>query len=250
MTVEAAVSQVLDRLSDAQIEKLAKAVDGRTAPGSGVGTAVAGAGPGAAQTVAGLMAKWSATPGMTGSGVAVGLRIGLATRREAAARRSRPVWTGPQASGEQRLTSSVLHELVVGAQERVLLVSFAAYTLAELATDLAAVAARDVEVDVVFESEADSQGSYSGGPGVPFGMVDGLRRWRWPAEQRGVPGAVLHAKLLVVDGRRALVGSANLTQRALTANLEAGVLINDPDVAQSFDQHVRRLMSSGVFVRL
>lgn len=39
---------------------------------------------------------------------------------------------------------------------------------------------------------------------------------------------MLHAKILI-DGLRALVGSANLTHRALTANLEAGVLIEDPD---------------------
>ena len=37
-----------------------------------------------------------------------------------------------------------------------------------------------------------------------------VRRWRWPADQR-TAGAVLHAKLLFVDGRRALVGSATLT---------------------------------------
>jgi hypothetical protein len=37
-------------------------------------------------------------------------------------------------------------------------------------------------------------------------------------------------ELLVVDRERALVGSANLTHRARQHNLEAGVLIADPDV--------------------
>ena len=59
---------------------------------------------------------------------------------------------------------------------------------------------------------------------------------------------MLHAKLLVIDGRRALVGSANLTHRALTANLEAGVLIEDPELAAELEAHVRTLISDGTLV--
>lgn len=248
MSVQQAASRILDRLGDAQIGALATYADGRRAPGPGIASVVAGAGPGAAQAVAALSAEWSSTPGMTGAGIALALRVGLAARQGAAARKSRPVWTGPGASGGQRLTASVLHELVATATERVVLMSFAAFTLHELAADLTAAAERGVEVDVIFETEADSQGSFSGSHGVPFGTVAGLRRWHWPSDQRQVAGAVLHAKLLVVDGRRALVGSANLTHRALTANLEAGVLVNDPAVASSFEEHVRRLMTDGVLI--
>jgi phosphatidylserine/phosphatidylglycerophosphate/cardiolipin synthase-like enzyme len=50
----------------------------------------------------------------------------------------------------------------------------------------------------------------------------------------------------VVDGRHALVGSANLTQRALTANLEVGVLVRDPAVAGAIEAHVQTLMYRGV----
>jgi phosphatidylserine/phosphatidylglycerophosphate/cardiolipin synthase-like enzyme len=79
--------------------------------------------------------------------------------------------------------------------------------------------------------------------------VAGIRRWRWPAEQRPPGGAVLHAKALVVDGHSALVGSANLTQRALTANLEVGVLVRDPAVAQAIEAHVHELVANGVLTR-
>ncbi len=157
------------------------------------------------------------------------------------------MWTGPAATGEQRLTAAVLHDLVAGARERVLLVSFAAYTLTELAGDLEAASGRGCAVDIVFETEEDSVGGYSGPHSRAFGALGGAQRWRWPADQRS-PGAVLHAKLLVVDGRRALVGSANLTPRALTANLEAGVLVEDPDLAAELEAHVRRLMARGTLV--
>ena len=123
----------------------------------------------------------------------------------------------------------MLHELVAGASERILLVSYAAYTLAEIAADLEAAVERGCQVDAVFETEEDSAGAYSGPHTQPFAAIAGISRWRWPAAHRR--GAVLHAKLLVVDGRRALVGSANLTPTRAPSNLEAGVLINDPDVA-------------------
>jgi phosphatidylserine/phosphatidylglycerophosphate/cardiolipin synthase-like enzyme len=78
--------------------------------------------------------------------------------------------------------------------------------------------------------------------------VSGINRWHWPADQRDHSG-VLHAKLLVVDGSRALVGSANLTHKALTANIEAGVFIRDQALAADLERHVRALMESGILVR-
>lgn len=247
MTVEAAISAVLARLSDEQIEELADACMHADAPPANLGAAVAGAGPAAGAGVADLVAAWTGTRGMSGAGVALALRVGLVSRREADSRRTFPVWTGPGAAGEQRLTANVLHELIAGAAQRVLLVSFAAYTLAEVATDLQAAADRGCTVDVVFETEEDSAGKYDGPGASAFAHVDGIVRWRWPAANRQ-DGGVLHAKVLIIDGRRALVGSANLTKRALRANLEAGVLINDTRTAQALEEHVRGLMAAGTLV--
>ena len=66
----------------------------------------------------------------------------------------------------------------------------------------------------------------------------------------GRPYASLHTKLLVIDGRRALIGSANLTDAALTRNLEAGLLIRDAALATDLEQHVRRLMEADVLCRM
>jgi phosphatidylserine/phosphatidylglycerophosphate/cardiolipin synthase-like enzyme len=248
MSVERAVDGVLARLSDAQVEALAAACNSRQRPPSSL-TKIAGGGmPGASGAIAVLASAWASHSALTGDGVALALRVGLRARRDADARRCRPVWTGPGAKGEQRLTASVLHELVTHALERILLVSFAAYTLTELAADLEAAVRRGCQVDVVFETEEDSAGAYLGPHSRPFGAVEGVRRWRWPLDHR-TTRAVLHAKLLVVDGRRALVGSANLTHRALTANLEAGVLIEDHELAADLDAHVRSLISAGTLVR-
>lgn len=243
MGLDLAVDRVLQRLSDGQVEALASACDKQMQPDGALASAVHGAPPASQAAVTALVSAWTASPRLTGTGVALALRTGLRARQVAEACRSRPVWTGPGASGEQRLTAAVLHDLVASANQRVLLVSYAAFTLTSLASDLTDAVARGCTVDVVFETEEDSSGSYSG-QSTPFANVAGITRWRWPAEQRG-NGAALHAKVLVIDGARALVGSANLTRRALTANLEAGVLIADPRIAGALEKHVRALMASG-----
>lgn len=96
----------------------------------------------------------------------------------------------------------------------------------------------------MFETSADSAGAYTG-PDRRFANVSGINGWRWPAERRD-QGAVLHAKLLVIDGFRVFVGSANLAARAFQHNLEVGVVTHDVDFAGHLEAHVRRLMSSGV----
>jgi phosphatidylserine/phosphatidylglycerophosphate/cardiolipin synthase-like enzyme len=45
--------------------------------------------------------------------------------------------------------------------------------------------------------------------------------------------ASMHAKTLVVDEERVLIGSANFTNRGQTRNIEAGALLRDPDFAKA-----------------
>lgn len=240
MTAEADIERVLRRLSSAQVRAVATAAE----QGTSLTGAMPGGGPAAVAAVAGLASSCAA---VGGAGVALALRVGLAAREATEATRSRPVWTGPGSAGEQRLTPGVLHELIGSARERILLISYAAHTLPAVAADLESAVARGVTVDVVFETAADSSGAYTGYDERPFGSVAGIRRWHWPADQRGT-GAALHAKALIIDGTHALVGSANLTGRALTANLEVGVLVRDPAVAAALEAHVRGLMERGVLV--
>lgn len=250
MSAAAAIRQVLGRLSDEQVEALARACEGLTSPPGELGSVVAGAGPAAAKDVVELISVWNATHGLTGDGVALALRVALAARRDADMRAAKAVWTGPGTEGKQRLTAGVLHELISSARQRVLLVSFAAYTLREVAVDLTSAVERGCSVDVLFETEEDSGGAYHGPGAAAYAEIEGITRWRWPADARSESGAALHAKVLIVDEQRALVGSANLTPRALRRNLEAGVLINDPNVASALDAHVRALMADGVLTRL
>lgn len=98
-------------------------------------------------------------------------------------------------------------------------------------------------------------------PEVEAAFIAWLRRdiWPWdelpeiyydPRSLEAEAGSCLHAKCVVVDGARAFVTSANLTEAAHERNIEAGVLLDDPvfasNLARQFDSlidrgHVRRI---------
>jgi cardiolipin synthase len=51
---------------------------------------------------------------------------------------------------------------------------------------------------------------------------------------------MMHAKTLSVDGRWAFVGSANLDNRSLRLNFEAGVVLHSPDRVAELDESFQR----------
>jgi len=61
--------------------------------------------------------------------------------------------------------------------------------------------------------------------------------------------ADLHAKVVVVDRRMALVGSSNLSRRGLLTNHEIAVLVEGPDAATAASV-LDRLFESGCAVRI
>src|SRR5690242_11548779 len=101
MSLDAAIDRVLARCSADQVQTIAA----RCAKSGNVGS-LPGASPGAQDAVAKLATAWASADGVTGAGVALALRSALRSRRAHAATTSRPVWTGPGAKGDQRLTSA------------------------------------------------------------------------------------------------------------------------------------------------
>lgn len=57
--------------------------------------------------------------------------------------------------------------------------------------------------------------------------------------------AVQHAKLVVADGRRTLITSANFSEAAHERNLEAGVLVDDVRLAARVQRQVDALIAKG-----
>jgi phosphatidylserine/phosphatidylglycerophosphate/cardiolipin synthase-like enzyme len=63
--------------------------------------------------------------------------------------------------------------------------------------------------------------------------------------KHGPKRATLHAKCVVVDRRWAFVTSANFTEAAQERNIEAGVLLEHPRLAQSLAGQFEALKASG-----
>jgi cardiolipin synthase A/B len=152
------------------------------------------------------------------------------------------VWTGPDSGiTTSRLTAATVTELIGQAHREILLVSYATRTEPAIHAALADAARRGVHITLLAENPADNP-AYTAA-GVPFPGLPAIRL-RWPASKRP-PGAALHAKIIVVDDRIALVTSANLTSRAMEANLECGILIRDGPQPHAIREHLTELRAQG-----
>lgn len=157
------------------------------------------------------------------------------------------VWTGPESSvTTSRLTAAVVARILEEARSEILLVGYAVQTEPSVASALEAAALAGVEITLLLERELDNPRYAGGSPAFP-----GLRarRLAWPAERRPDGGAALHAKILVVDRRTALVGSANITAWAMERNLECGILLRGGPQPAAIHEHVEGLLRAGVVVR-
>jgi cardiolipin synthase len=157
------------------------------------------------------------------------------------------VWTGPESGvSSSRLTAATVIELINGARSEILLVSYATYTETSISAALSAAVARSVTVTLLAERHQDNP-SYTASS-TPFPGLSAFRLY-WPASAR-TPGASLHAKVIVVDDKVALVGSANLTNRAMESNLECGILIRGGSQPRAIRDHITSLYAAGLLLRL
>jgi phosphatidylserine/phosphatidylglycerophosphate/cardiolipin synthase-like enzyme len=166
------------------------------------------------------------------------------------------VTSGPDAVGNSRDTGVVLRELFASTERRVLIVGFAVHqgrevfaVLAErmqqvpeltvrLCLDVRRAAGDMTRTDALLRRFAERFVRHEWpGPRVPALFYDP----RSLASDEG-PRASLHAKCVVVDGVRALIGSANLTEAAQQRNIEIGVILSGP-IAEALERHFHGLIA-------
>ena len=182
-------------------------------------------------------------------GYVAGLLAGAARVAERAHRRQTVtvVWTGPESHvTSSRLTAATVVDLIDEARAEILLVSYATQTEPLISAALDGAVRRGVAITLVAERHADNP-SYTAAS-MPFPGLDALRMY-WPANVRP-SGASLHAKVIVVDDRVALIGSANLTGRAMETNLECGILIRGGFQPRAIRDHIADLYEAGCLRRL
>lgn len=192
-----------------------------------------------------LIAIASAQWGMAAVG---GALLGIARARSHFDRRVDLVWTGPiPRASKSRLTSATIEDLIDRAMTSLLIVGYAVYQEHSVLSALMRAASRNVSIGLLLERTADNP-RYQGPTIAPFQGIPATR-WCWPAARRETDAA-LHAKVVVADRRWVMIGSANITQAALTKNLECGVILDRPDLAESVHRHIADLISERTLVEL
>ena len=166
------------------------------------------------------------------------------------------VWTGPSNTRlPVRRIDQIFYDLISKADQKILLVTFAAYRVERLVQQLAKAISRGVSVTLIFESEAESEGQLTKDAVAAFQELPRtqVRIYYWPLAKRdrnpaGRPGK-LHVKCAVIDDA-ALIGSANLTEDAFNRNMELGVLIRDNATVHAIEHHFDELIRQGWFAEV
>jgi phosphatidylserine/phosphatidylglycerophosphate/cardiolipin synthase-like enzyme len=193
----------------------------------------------------------AATPGAE---IAAGIEAAAFQERRLRAMSSvELVWTGPSTlSAGLRSTEQVILEMFRAARHSVYLVTFAAYKVGSLVAALREAIARGVRVSFVLEDKEESAGkvSVSALQALSGAGLGAVKTYLWPLErrqrnERGDHGS-LHAKCVLVDGERLFVTSANMTEFALTLNIELGVLLTGGEAPRQAERKLTELIRTGV----
>ena len=190
----------------------------------------------------------------------------LIAERAARTRHAELVWTGPETRQSlARDTAVVVHDLFEQAMSSVLIAGFRFDHGEQLLAPLyRAMTERAVLVRMFMHIQRPDNNT-----DPPATLVRRFSRnffkydWPWPTPRPSIfydprtvalgavhEGSSLHAKCMVVDGARTLIGSANFTDRAQSRNIEAGALIHDQSFAARLEEQFLGLLSNGHFLPL
>jgi cardiolipin synthase len=147
-----------------------------------------------------------------------------------------------------------LLQIIDNAQSNLHIVSFAVYRIPAIAEALTRALQRGVQLAIYLESPGASEGKISYDPIRQFDetILGKAQVYVWPIDKRertpdGKYGS-LHAKVALADSHRMLISSANLTEHALTLNMELGLYIAGGPLPRQVTDHLSRLVEQGTFV--
>jgi phosphatidylserine/phosphatidylglycerophosphate/cardiolipin synthase-like enzyme len=164
-----------------------------------------------------------------------------------------PVWTSPEGCGLPiRQTVQVLLQLINNTQRELTLISFAVYKIPEIVESLHRALKRGISLRLIVEIPEANK--------IPFGINTALGKaiinqadiFIWPKNQRpknhqGKYGS-LHIKGVISDLEYLFITSANLTEYALSLNLEMGLLIQNKTLASNIHHQFNQLILNGILV--
>lgn len=151
---------------------------------------------------------------------------------------------------DSRSLEQALLEVIRSADRYLWIVSYVLYAADQAVEALRERIKSDVTVRIVLEP------SIGGGGTLNYDSFDWLRRhvagaellW-WPTERRRVVNGnygALHAKAAVADEHMAVISSANLTGRAMDANLELGILLQGGRIPIALKNQLDHMREVGI----
>ncbi len=181
------------------------------------------------------------------------LAAAQATEQQRRAQATSLVWTGPTGQGPAlRRTDQALLQVINAAQQRLLVVSFAVYKIANIRKALVKAAERGVTIKICVEAPEPGEGkmTYDTLKALGQQVAQNATVYIWPKDKRpqdeqGKYGS-LHVKCAVADEALLFISSANLTEYALTLNMELGVLIQGELLPGNVATHFNRLIEEEV----
>lgn len=159
------------------------------------------------------------------------------------------LWTGPETSAVPlRYTEQALCELINAAQRKLFIVSFVAYKADAVINALRTAILRNVEVNFLLEKSKSFGGS------VDIDSIKDLKEqlpgakfYTWDTANE-TSSAVVHAKCAVADDKFALITSANLTGKAMTENMELGVMLRKGSLPRQLHKHFEALIAEKIII--
>jgi len=176
------------------------------------------------------------------------------------------VASGPDLPGiMNRDTSVVVQQLFRESQQQVLIVGYSVYQGAQVFATLAEEMAKKPGLDVIMclnvgRDGQDARTEYE----IRHRYLSQFKKNQWPAgfslpklyfDPRAIDPdpskrASLHAKCIVTDKRYAFVSSANFTERGQKRNIEIGVRIDSPHIAEGILNYILNLIDEQVLQKL
>lgn len=165
------------------------------------------------------------------------------------------VWTGPEPSYIPiRRTDQVLLQLIQESQQELVLISFAIYKVPVIVQALQQALDRGIHLLIIAETPTASDGKITFGLEATFGsnILSQAQVLVWPRDKRptstnGKYGS-LHVKGAVSDQRQLFITSANLTEYALSINMELGVLIQSKVLSKQLIDQIKKLKNEKLLV--
>lgn len=157
------------------------------------------------------------------------------------------LWTGPETSVVPlRYTEQALCELINAAQKSLFITSFVAYGASAVIDALKVALLRNVKANFLLEKSKDFGGS------VEIDSIQLLKKqlpdakfYIWNSTNENQTASV-HAKCAIVDDKIALITSANLTNRAMSENMELGVILREGHLPRQLYKHFEALISEKI----